>query len=236
MKKILVCILSLIILAACIVTVSENNFNNIVAVNGTAQNFTVILDAGHGGEDGGAVASDGTLEKDINLEITDKISFLFDLFGINYIPVRTEDISVCDDGLNSVRARKSSDIHNRFKLINDTENSILLSIHQNKFVSEKYSGTQVFYAENSDTSSVLAQCIQDSVTTALQPENKRQIKPSGKSIYLLYNAKRPSVLVECGFISNFEELSKLKDSNYQKQIAYFITTGLLNYFKTTKEI
>ncbi len=190
---------------------------------------TVILDAGHGGEDGGAVAPDGTAEKDINLEISNGIAAFFELFGVPYIPVRTVDTSVCDLGLTTIRERKRSDIMNRYALVNGTPDSILLSIHQNMFTESKYSGTQVFYAAKQESSKTLADEIRKSVLGALQPENTREIKPSTDSIYLLYQAKTTSVMVECGFLSNENELRRLKEPSYEAQMSYFIFKGLLNY-------
>lgn len=190
---------------------------------------TVILDAGHGGEDGGAVAPDGTTEKELNLKISNCIAAYFELFGVPYIPVRTIDTSVCDPGLTSIRERKRSDILNRFSLINNTPDSILLSIHQNMFSAAKYCGTQVFYAGKQESSALLASEIRKSVLDALQPENHREIKPSSNSIYLLYNAKTTSVMVECGFLSNAAELERLKNDAYDSQMSYYIFKGLLNY-------
>ena len=193
------------------------------------KNAVIILDAGHGGEDGGAVAADGTNEKDINLAIANDIAALFEVFSINYIAVRTEDLSVGDNSLPTQRERKKSDIKNREKLVNGTANAIFFSIHQNKYDVAKYSGTQVFYGAQNPESEILAQQIQDSVKALLQPENTRQIMPSGDSIYLLYNATAPSVLTECGFLSNPEELVLLKDSTYQKKMAYAVFCGLQDY-------
>lgn len=194
--------------------------------------FTVVLDAGHGGEDGGAVAPDGTTEKTLNLQISGGIADYFELFGIPYVQVRTEDVSVCDPGLKTVRERKRSDIMNRYSLINSTQNAILLSIHQNMYTQAKYNGMQVFYAEDIPSSKKLAEQIQKAVCTAMQPENKRTVKPSTDSIYLLYRAKTTSVMVECGFLSNEKELAQLKSSDYQAKIGYFILKGLLNYCRT----
>lgn len=190
---------------------------------------TVILDAGHGGEDGGAVAPDGTMEKELNLAISNTIAAYFELFGIPYIPVRTTDVSVCDEGLTSIKERKRSDILNRYALINNTPDSILLSIHQNMFSEPQYSGTQVFYAGAEPNSELLASIIRESVLTALQPDNTRAIKPSTDSIYLLYHAKTASVLVECGFLSNENELQKLKNEAYESQLSYFIFRAMLRY-------
>ncbi len=208
-------------------TISEITSHSVLQLKNT-----VILDAGHGGEDGGAVAADGTMEKDLNLAISNAIAGYFELFGIPYIPVRTTDISVCDEGLTSIKERKRSDILNRYALVNDTPDAVLLSIHQNMFSEPKYYGTQVFYAGGDPTSENLASTIREAVLTGLQPENTRAIKPSTDSIYLLYHAKTTSVLVECGFLSNENELQKLKDEAYESQISYFIFKGMLQYLTT----
>lgn len=216
--------------------VSKNStatFEAIESYNKTTE-YTVVLDAGHGGEDGGAVAHDGTVEKNINLNFTKNISLLFDLFGIKYVTVRTQDVALSDGGLNTIRKRKSSDLLNREKLVNSTENAILLSIHQNFFTESQYSGTQVFYSANNEDSAVLAQEIQQNVRKYLQPENTRETKKSGDNIYLLYNAKQIAVMVECGFLSNENELEKLKDPAYNAQLSYCIVKGLIDFINITE--
>lgn len=191
---------------------------------------TVILDAGHGGEDGGAVASDGTNEKDLNLQITGNAALFLDLFGIPYHTVREGDCLIGDNSLATVRERKVSDIHRRMEIVNGYPDGILLSIHQNMFPVEKYSGTQVFYAPDAAGSEELADCIQAAVTQALQPKNERRTKPTEGTVYLLDQAQRTSVMVECGFLSNPAELGKLKDPVYQSEMSYFITKGLCEFF------
>lgn len=207
----------------------DKNVAKVDSENYLRRKPVIILDAGHGGEDGGAVASDGTNEKDINLAITKDISALFEVFAINYVAVRTEDVSVGDNDLPTLRERKRSDIKNREELVNSTPEAVFLSIHQNMYDAAKYRGTQVFYGAQNPNSEILAQEIQDAVKNRLQPDNTRRIKPSGDNIYLLYNAKAPSVMVECGFLSNPEELALLKDDNYRKQISYSIFCGLQSY-------
>lgn len=192
---------------------------------------TVIVDAGHGGFDGGAVANDGTNEKDINLKISLKLNDILKDKGINTILTRSTDDAVNDDSAKTIREKKVSDIRNRMKLINDTENSVFVSIHQNSYTSSKYRGTQVFYSPNTDESREIAQSIQSSVVTELQPDNTRQIKQCGSEVYLIYNARRPAVLVECGFMTNSEELAKLKTEDYQQRIAECIANGILNYLQ-----
>ena len=190
----------------------------------------MILDAGHGGEDGGAVASDGTQEKTINLQIANDVSDFFILFGVPFVQTRDRDTDLADRTLQTVRDRKRSDILARYDMVNAADNGLLLSIHQNMFDVEKYSGAQIFYAANDERSLRLATILRAAIKTNLQPENSREVKPSGDSIFLLYRAKRPSVLVECGFLSNQNELALLKTPGYDAALGYYITKGMLQYF------
>lgn len=190
---------------------------------------TVIVDAGHGGDDGGAIGIDGTVEKDINLDIALKLEKLLKFYGFDVIMTRTEDIMTCDDGLDSLRKRKVSDIHNRFDVLEKNPDAVFISIHQNKFEDNSQHGTQVFYSGNNDESKLLAESIQNSIVSVLQPDNRRVVKKSGSGIYLLYHAKLPAVLVECGFISNPAEVKKLNDENYRMKIAILIADGLIKY-------
>lgn len=190
---------------------------------------TVIIDAGHGGDDGGAIGIDGTVEKDINLDIALKLEKLLKFYGFDVIMTRTEDIMTCDDGLDSLRKRKISDIHNRFDVLEKNPDAVFISIHQNKFEDNSQHGTQVFYSGNNDESKLLAESIQNSIVSVLQPDNSRVVKKSGSGIYLLYHAKLPAVLVECGFISNPAEVKKLNDEKYRMKIAILIADGLIKY-------
>ena len=197
-----------------------------------AQDVTVLIDAGHGGVDGGAVAGDGTEEKHINLQIARLLEQQLGAMGIRTAMTRTSDVSIHDSSAQTIREKKVSDIHNRMQLMEETENCIFVSIHQNKYSDSALSGTQVFYSPSTTASAQLAQTIQNSVQTLLQPENSREIEKSGSSIYLLYYAQKPAVLVECGFLSNAEDLRKLKDETYQKQLAFCIAAGILEYLNT----
>ena len=190
---------------------------------------TVIVDAGHGGDDGGAIGIDGTVEKDINLDIALKLEKILKFYGFNVIMTRTQDVMTCDDGIDSLRKRKISDIHNRFELMRKNPDAIFISVHQNKFEDSSQHGTQVFYSGNDERSKELAEAIQTSVTLTLQRKNDRIVKKSGSGIYLLYHAKIPAVLVECGFISNSDEVKKLKDESYRMKLAILIADGLLKY-------
>lgn len=208
-----------------------NAYNNLSTSASTIapvnNKYTIIIDAGHGGEDGGAVANNLT-EKDINLEISKILSDIFVSNGYKVVMTRSNDNSIESSG-TTLRERKVSDMKNRLEIYNSDENNIVISIHQNKFEIEKYSGTQIFYSPNNEKSSVLAESIRTSVIGLIQPENTRECKKATKDIYLLYNSKVPSIIVECGFLSNNAEAQKLSTETYQKQMAYSIYLGIVNY-------
>ncbi len=191
---------------------------------------TIILDAGHGGFDGGAVASDGTVEKDINLNISKKINEMLKLAGFNVIMTRDSDSATDNTDSYVISERKKSDLKERLKIINDNPDAIFVSVHLNKYTTSTASGSQVFYSPNNENSSKLGQSIQSSVISLLQKDNTRTIKKGTKSTYLLHNAKIPSVIVECGFLSNSNELKLLKNDDYQSKMAFAIFSGILEYF------
>lgn len=208
---------------------------NAQTVAGGMQGYpTIIIDAGHGGMDGGTVAADGTNEKDINLAIALKLEAVLKAAGVNTIMVRTQDVSVHDSGASTVRQVKVSDIHNRMKLFESTPNAILVSIHQNHYSGSSIHGAQVFYSKNTDTSEALANFIQKRIAVDLQKDNERKVKPSGTSIYLLYHAKATAVMVECGFLSNPQDNQNLKDDSYQNRMAFCIAGGILDFFTKTE--
>lgn len=230
-KKSIIAIITafLIILSAMLYLTFMANSSATEASSKPFTQKTIIVDAGHGGDDGGAIGIDGTVEKDINLDIALKLEKLLKFYGFNVIMTRTEDVMTCDDGLDSLRKRKVSDIHNRFDLMQKNPDAVFISVHQNKFEDSSQHGTQVFYSGNNGKSKELAEAIQTSITSTLQPKNDRVVKKSGSGIYLLYHAKIPAVLVECGFISNSDEVKKLKDESYRIKLAILIADGLLKY-------
>lgn len=197
---------------------------------------TVIIDAGHGTPDGGTSAPDGTLEKDLNLQIALKTNEILKFMGINTVLTRTDDNSIHDASADTIREKKISDIKNRLNIMNNTENSIFVSIHQNHFSQSKYNGTQVFYSKNNPNSVNLAESIRKSVINDLQPYNSREIKQSGSDIYLLYHAQIPAVMVECGFLSNPEETLQLKNEEYQRKLAFMIALGIIDFINNTEAI
>lgn len=231
LSTIIIIFLFVIIISVLILYTSFCNHNAVTASAGVMSFDTVILDAGHGGADGGAVAPDGTEEKLVNLQITLKIKAILELYGYNVVLTRTDDNSIHDENSTSLRQQKVSDIRNREKIINSHPKAIFVSIHQNKFYDSSVHGAQVFYSKNNPLSLNLAQSISDSIVTEIQQDNPRQIKKSGTEIYLLYHSQIPSVMVECGFLSNNDDLNKLKNDSFQKLLAIAIVKGIINYSK-----
>lgn len=194
---------------------------------------TIVLDAGHGGEDGGAVAADGSMEKDINLAIALELEKYLKQNHFDVVMIRDTDSAVGDQSLGTIAQRKRSDTKNRLRTVEETGECILISIHQNHFSQSQYSGAQVFYSGNREESALLAECIRQSIVGSLQPENKRENKQAEKNIYLLYNCKVPAVLVECGFLSNPQEAERLGQASYQKDMAAAIYNGLVDYLQVS---
>lgn len=185
----------------------------------------IVIDAGHGGADAGTVAADGTLEKDINLAIALDLYDFLNVCGIECVTIRNGDYEFYPDGID----RSRSDLYNRLDFVNETENAVLVSIHQNFFTDSSEHGMQVWYTANEKTSKVLADNILNYTKMFLQQDNTRQNKQSDNSYYILYNAQVPSVMVECGFMSNAAENEKLNTEEYQKQIACTIMLGINEY-------
>ena len=190
---------------------------------------TVIIDAGHGGEDGGTVGVNGVYEKDLNLKIALILDEWLRAEGINTVLTRTEDILLYDKNSDYRGQKKVQDLAARRKIAEQYENAILVSIHMNAFPEAKYSGLQVYYSKNDPTSKMLADEIQKLAREFLQPQNTRKIKPAGENIYLLDRLSCPAVLIECGFLSNPEECTNLSNEEYQKKLAFSIYLSIVNY-------
>lgn len=189
--------------------------------------ITVIVDPGHGGEDGGAVSSDGVQESHLNLAVSLRLNELLRFAGQRTIMTRSEDLSICDEGLDTIRARKASDLRNRVSLVNDTKNAVLLSIHQNSLPSSAVTrGAQVFWNTQSGAQE-LAVCIQDVLNETINPGNEKKPKEIPQTIYLTKHAQAPSVVVECGFLSNSAETIQLQQPAYQTKLALSVTAGYL---------
>ena len=178
----------------------------------------LILDAGHGGEDGGAVSVTGVPESRVNLEIVQKLRDTLALYGVDPMVLREEDVSLHDPEASTLREKKRSDLKNRVRAVEAVEGGTLLSIHQNSYPGSQYRGAQVFYAPTGG-SRELAELLQTALREELQPDNDRQAKPIPESVYLMNHVSCPAVLVECGFLTNPEEEALLRDGGYQRQLA-----------------
>lgn len=177
-----------------------------------------VVDPGHGGEDGGAVSITGVPESQINLAIAKRLDVLLGFYGKNCYLMREEDISLHDPEAQTLREKKVSDLHNRAETVQALEGAVLVSIHQNMFPQSRYHGSQVFYAPTQG-SQALAEAFQTALQTNLQPDNSRQAKPIGDNVYLMNHVDCTAVLVECGFLSNPEEETMLRQEEYQTKLA-----------------
>ncbi len=189
----------------------------------------IILDAGHGGIDGGCSSENGVPEKGINLDIMLQLRDMLTTCGYRVEVTRDSDRSIHDDGIEGIANQKSSDMDNRLELFNKYDNAVCLSIHQNQFTDPSYSGAQMFYSNQVKGSSALAQSLQDSFVKHIQPDNARETKLCGKELFLCYFCKNPTVMVECGFLSNPEEAALLETQEYRQKVAFTIFCGLQQY-------
>lgn len=198
------------------------------AVTKPVNNYTIILDAGHGYPDGGATNYDGTIiESNLNLSIVLRLQNLLESVGINVILTRADENGIYDSNITTIRKKKISDLENRVKIANISNASLFLSIHMNKLPQTQYFGWQCFYKNNNEKSKNFANEIQESLNSFMEKENNRKIKPISE-IYLAKNIKIPFVLVECGFLSNVQESILLTNSSYQDNLAWSIFIGLMN--------
>jgi N-acetylmuramoyl-L-alanine amidase len=189
-----------------------------------ARKNCIVIDAGHGGIDGGATSCTGVEESRINLEIALRLEQLFQLMGYDTQMIRKTDESVYTQG-NTIASQKVSDLKERVRICNETPGALLVSIHQNTYQAQKYRGTQVFYAPT-DHSKLLAEKIQTKVKTELQPENNRQSRQIADSIYLMNHIGNRAVLIECGFLTNPDEAALLQQPSYQCKLALVIASAL----------
>lgn len=191
---------------------------------------TIILDAGHGGVDGGAISCTGRSESQYNLEVSLRLNDLLHLLGYNTAMIRTTDISVYTKG-ETIAQKKMSDLKERVRMVNEQENGLLLSIHQNNFSDGRYSGAQVFFADT-EKSEELAKTLQDAFKNSINPGSKRSIKKS-TGVYLMEHIQRTGVLIECGFLSNPEEEARLRSGDYQKKLCCVIAATVSNFLSNT---
>ncbi len=184
----------------------------------------LILDAGHGGEDGGAVSITGVPESQINLAIVLKLRDVLGLYGVAPVVLREEDISLHDSEAGTLREKKRSDLKNRVALVEEVEGGTLLSIHQNTYPGSRYHGTHVFYAPT-EGSQKLAEHFQNSIKIALQPDNERAVKQIPDTVYIMNHVTCPAILIECGFLTNPGEEALLRDEDYQRKLSAVIAAA-----------
>lgn len=185
----------------------------------------VVIDSGHGGNDPGKVGVDGSLEKEINLEIAMRLKQYLELEDIEVVMTRESDLGLYEEGDTS---KKMADMRNRCQLINDAKPDLVVSIHQNSYHEEYVSGGQVFYYQDSEKGKKLAETLQERFTYVLGAKNRRLAKANG-NYYLLLHVKSPIVIVECGFLSNWKEATLLQQEDYQDRLAWTIHMGIMEY-------
>lgn len=215
---------SLLILSILGLTMIGDRFVTVMAQTESFDpEYVFVIDAGHGGVDGGATSCTGVLESQINLQIALRLEDMMHFLGHKTVMIRTTDRSVYTQG-ETIAAKKVSDLKQRVKIVNETENAVLLSIHQNNFSDSRYSGAQVFYTSDSE-SRELAQSVQTALIQVLNPGSKRKCKKAD-GIYLMQHINRPGILIECGFLSNVNEEAKLRDPGYQRQLCAVIAAAV----------
>jgi len=217
----------MLILGILTLVVYDSHFIDAVPAD-TDAGRVIIIDAGHGGEDPGAVGKGGGLEKDINLSLSLELGGMLTERGYTVVYTRTEDRMLYSPDENIKGMRKLSDLKNRVNLAKQYADCLFVSIHMNAFGDSAYSGAQVYYTDSNTESRRLADCIRSCIIEQVQPSNNRAIK-AGKGLYLLEKNSATAVIVECGFMSNEEELSRLLEKEYQKQLSFAIVCGIINY-------
>lgn len=237
LKKNIILLVALVS-ALCVVLHFAVEAKKAATANANAQSdiHTVIIDAGHGGEDCGAIGVNGAYEKDINFSVACHLRDMLALEGVKVIMTRREDKLLYTEAQNIKGQKKMYDLRNRLQVSSDNPDAIFVSIHMNNFSSASCSGLQVYYSKNTDGSKRLAECIQNSVCEDIQNDNKRKIKASSGDIYLLDRAKSDSVLVECGFLSNPEECEKLCDKDYQRKLSFSIFCGIIDFIRESDNV
>lgn len=221
MKRVISVLIIVLLICSFVFIFNKGKYQPVINSN-ISNKPTIVIDAGHGGVDAGAIAIDNTPEKGINLSIALSLYDYLMVSGIDSQLIRDGDYEIYPNGID----RSRSDLYNRMDIINSVHNSMLVSIHQNHFENENEWGTQIWYSNNNQMSKKVADRILNNIKYFLQPDNKRKNKASDDSYYLLYKAKVPSVMVECGFISNREENKKLQNKEYQNDLAYSILLGV----------
>lgn len=230
-KKRIIFISSIIVLSIFYSGVLSESSNHSLPVSSTPiSNHIVILDAGHGSPDGGAVSNNGEIiESNINLNVVLKLQNLLEASGCRVILTRSDENGIYEITADTIRKQKISDMKKRVEIANNSDSELFISIHMNKIPQVQYSGWQTFYKNNDIVSKTVAQNIQKSLNYFIDSSNNREIKSISK-IYLTEHVKIPLILVECGFLSNNNEATLLKTETYQDKLAWSIYIGIMEYF------
>lgn len=229
--KLTVSIIGCFVLLAVCARITENALPTSARA---AEKPVIVIDAGHGGLDSGAVGVTGVLEKDVNLSIVLALKEMFEMSGFEVVLTRDEDISIYTPGVEGIRNQKLSDMDNRLKIIQSYPDSIFLCVHQNNFTDPQYFGGQMFYNNNNPQNRTLATIMQKRFAE-LRPGNDREIKLSGEELFLLKSNQNPSLMIECGFLSNPEEEQLLSTWEFQQKVAFTIYGGVLEFIDATSE-
>ncbi len=217
-------------LAVLVFKGAEKNHENTEA-NSNISKKLIVLDAGHGGEDGGAVGTNGILEKELNLETSVVLETYLRFAGFEIVQTRTEDILLYDRSADYTGRKKMLDLAARLKIAEELTPDLFISIHMNAFPDGRYSGLTVYYSPNDPRSKVAAELMQNRVVLSLQPNNNRELKKAGGNIYLLDRLNCPSILVECGFLSNEEECAKLSTEEYRRKLSLVLFSSISSFFQ-----
>jgi len=196
------------------------------------RDISVVVDAGHGSPDGGAVGFSGTQEKDINLAIAENLRTVLESRGIPVIMTRTGDSGIYDKSAETIREKKRSDMNNRLKIINTSNAGLLISIHMNSFEDKKVNGVYIFYNKKNSEIKELAEKIQSNIHNATSAKT-HDVRVAENRLFLMKNASMPSILVECGFLTNPEEEKKLNTAEYREKIAWAIADAVSDYYSDT---
>lgn len=229
LKTALVYVLTTLMMLTC-ATIFSESVNVFAEQQASDGRVCIVIDPGHGGEDGGAVSCSGIPESIYNLDISRRVNDLLSLLGYNTRMIRSTDISVYTTG-ETLAQKKASDLKNRVQIANNTPGAVLLSIHQNYFRDSQYTGAQVFYAKTEE-SERLAKQLQREFVSKLNRGSQRQAKKSS-GIYVMEHITCPGILIECGFLSNPQEEAMLRNPVYQKKISAVIAATVSQYLSNT---
>ena len=218
-----------ILVLACTILLFTGGVKNVLPASGSVEKKVILIDAGHGGDDPGKIGINQAKEKDINLAIAKKLKVCLEKAGFEVVMTREADESVKGPEQGN---KKSTDMRNRCAKIRETKPAMAVSIHQNSYQSPEVKGAQVFYYKHSAEGKKLAQILQKSLKENLDTENKRQEKEDS-TYYMLLHTGAPTVIAECGFLSNPQEAALLNTAEYRQKVAEALCKGILEYFTST---